>query len=159
MKLSIAAALFALVMGAAAADPVHAERGGLSGGRRHGPPAFLAQVFSPKLVMQHQQEIGLRSEQTEAIKKAMNDTQAQLNDLQWKLDAESESLSQLLKPERVDEHAVLAKLEQVLAIEQQVKRTNFALLVQIKNQLDADQQAKLRALQETSGDRRRKGGD
>jgi hypothetical protein len=39
----------------------------------------------------------------------------------------------------------------VTAIEQQVKKTNFTLLVRVKNQLDPDQQAKLRALRPTLG--------
>jgi len=46
----------------------------------------------------------------------------------------------------VDEAAVLAKLEQVTALEQRVKKVNFTLLVRIKNQLDPQQQEKLRAL-------------
>lgn len=111
-----------------------------------GPPAFLTQVFAPKLVMEHQQEIGLRSTQVDAIKQAMNETQQQLVDLQWRLDAESEALGKLLAADHVDEAAVLVKLDQVTAIEQQVKKVNFTLLVRIKNQLDPQQQAKLRAL-------------
>jgi hypothetical protein len=51
----------------------------------------------------------------------------------------------------VDEAAVLAKLDQVTAIEQQVKKVNFTLLVRIRNQLDAAQQAKLRALRPMRG--------
>src|SRR6059058_5315655 len=35
---------------------------------------------------------------------------------------------------------------QVTSIEQQVKKVNFTLLVRIKNQLDSEQQEKLRAL-------------
>ena len=115
-----------------------------------GPPAFLGQVFPPRLVMEHQQEIALRPAQVDAIKQAMNDTQQQLVDLEWKLQAESEALAQLLTAAHVDEAAVLAKLDQVTTIEQQVKRANFALLVKIKNQLDPDQQAKLRALRRAS---------
>ena len=41
---------------------------------------------------------------------------------------------------------MLAKLEQVTALEQRVKKVNFTLLVRIKNQLDPQQQEKLRAL-------------
>lgn len=111
-----------------------------------GPPAFLSKVFPPKLVMEHQQEIGLRPSQADAIKQAMNETQQKLLELQWRLDAESEALAKLLSSDHVDEAAVLAKLDQVTSIEQQVKKVNFALLVRIKNQLDPEQQAKLRAL-------------
>jgi Spy/CpxP family protein refolding chaperone len=111
-----------------------------------GPPEFLSKVFPPKVVMEHQQEIGLRPSQADAIKQAMSETQQKLLDLQWRLDAESEALGKLLASDHVDEAAVLAKLDQVTSIEQQVKKVNFALLVRIKNQLDSDQQAKLRAL-------------
>jgi Spy/CpxP family protein refolding chaperone len=111
-----------------------------------GPPTFLRRVFPPKLVMEHQQEIGLGQPQVDAIKQAMRETQQQLVELQWKLDAESEALDRLLSADQVDEKAVLAKLDQVTTIEQQVKKTNFGLLVKIKNQLTPAQQAKLRAL-------------
>src|SRR2546427_6312195 len=36
--------------------------GMMESGPPPGPPAFLKQVFPPKLVMEHQQEIGLRPE-------------------------------------------------------------------------------------------------
>jgi len=117
------------------------------GGPPPGPPAFLSKVFPPKLVMEHQHEIGLRPAQAEAIKKAMNETQQRLVDLQWRLDAESEALANLLSADHVDEAAVLAKLDTVTAIEQDVKKANFTLLVRIKNVLDPDQQAKLRAIE------------
>jgi len=126
--------------------PVEARAEMMGGGPPPGPPPFLNKVFTPKLVMEHQQEIGLRPAQAEAIKRAMNETQHQLLDLQWRLDAESEALAKLLDADHVDEAAVLAKLEQVTSIEQQVKKTNFALLVRVKNTLDPEQQAKLRAI-------------
>src|SRR5262245_37483489 len=111
-----------------------------------GPPPFVKRLFTPKVVMAHQLEIGLRPGQVDAIKQAMNDTQRELVDLQWKLDAATEALDKLLEPDHVDEQAVLAKLDEVTTIERQVKRVNFTLLVRIKNQLDPDQQAKLRAV-------------
>ena len=118
----------------------------IGAGPPSGPPPFLRFVFPPKLVMEHQQEIGLTPAQVDAIKKAMNEAQQQLVDLQWRLDAESEALGKLLADDHVDEAAVLAKLDRVTSIERQVKKANFALLVRIKNQLDPQQQAKLRAL-------------
>jgi Spy/CpxP family protein refolding chaperone len=119
---------------------------GMMGGGPPGPPPFLNQVFPPRLVMEHQQEIGLTPTQVDAIKQAMIETQKELVDLQWRLEAESEALAKLLSADKADEAAVLAKLDQVLAVEQQVKKVNFVLLVRIKNQLSTEQQAKLRAL-------------
>ncbi|HUI28239.1 MAG TPA: hypothetical protein VL403_19320, partial [Candidatus Kryptonia bacterium] len=91
-------------------------------------------------------EIALTSAQSDAIKKAMNAAQQQLLDFQWRLDGESEALDKLLASDHVDETTVLAKLDQVMTIEQQVKKANFALLVRIKNQLTSEQQAKLKTL-------------
>jgi Spy/CpxP family protein refolding chaperone len=136
---------FAVLLGVII-PPLAAHAQMMEGGPPPGPPSFLSKVFPPKLVMEHQQEIGLRPAQAEAIKRAMNETQHQLLDLQWRLDAESEALGKLLDADHADEAAVLAKLEQVTAIEQQVKKTNFALLVRVKNVLDPEQQAKLRAI-------------
>jgi len=136
------AVVVALVAGLsrAAADPM------MEPGPPPGPPPFLKEVVPPKLVMEHQQEIGLRPAQAEVIKRAMNDAQQQLVDLQWRLDAESEALGKMLEAEHVDEAAAVAKFDEVTALEQQVKKQNFRLLVRVKNQLDAEQQAKLRAL-------------
>ena len=136
----LAIVVAALLVGAppGGADPMMEQ------GPPPGPPPFLKALVPPKLVMEHQQEIGLRPAQIDAIKQAMNDTQRQLLDVQWKLDAESEAMAKLLSTDHVDEAAVLAKLDQVTSIEQQVKKVNFALLVKIKNQLDPAQQAKLR---------------
>ena len=43
------------------------------------------------------------------------------------------------------EAKALAKLEEVTAVEREVKKTNFTLLLRVKNGLDPEQQAKVRA--------------
>jgi Spy/CpxP family protein refolding chaperone len=148
MRFACRAAVVTLLL--AAAVPASADHMGgpgmMAAGPPGGPPGFLTQVFPPRLVMENQQEIGLRPTQVDAIKQAMNEAQQRLVDLQWRLDAESEALGKLLSEDRVDETAVLEKLDRVTSIEQQVKKVNFGLLVRIKNQLDPEQQAKLRAL-------------
>ncbi len=64
--------------------------------------------------------------------------------LQWKLDAASEELGKMLADDHVDEAKVSAKLDEVTAIERDVKKVNFLLLVRVKNQLDPEQQVKIR---------------
>jgi len=151
MRSSAPALLLAIVV---SATPLWAASSGTTGQDLAPPRArqsssavrIYDQLFFPKLVMEHQREIGLRPAQADAIKRAMADTQQQIVELQWKLDAESEALGGLLTTDHVDEKAVMANLERLNAIEQQAKTVNFTLLVRIKNQLDAEQQAKLRAL-------------
>src|SRR5262249_30983763 len=145
---AIVAVTFAWAAGVAAQGPPHEPGFGgpgmMGGGPPSGPPAFLGQLFPPKLVMEHQQDIGLRPAQVEAIKQAMNETQQRLLDLQWRLDAATEALGKLVASDHVDEAAALAKLDEVTAIEEQVKKVNLGLLIRIKNQLDPEQQVKLR---------------
>src|ERR1043166_4485708 len=86
-------------------SPARADPEMMGGGSPPGPPPFMRQVFSPKLVMEHQQEIGLRPAQVEAIKHAMNEAQQQLVDLEWRLNAESEALGKLLSADRSEERA------------------------------------------------------
>lgn len=135
------------------------DRGGLNGPGMFapGPPPFLGQVFSPRLVMENQQKIGLRSEQISEIKKAMNEVQQELTDLQWDFDAKSEALGRLLAENRVDEKQVLDALDEVTEIEKRVKKANFRLLVRIKNVLDPDQQATLKTLKPARGFRHKRG--
>ena len=112
------------------------------------PPADdpLARVlFPPELVMQHQQEIGLRPEQRTSITRAIQDFQTKVVDLQWRMQEQSQRLVALLERPAVDQAAALAQVDEVLGVEREVKRAHLALLILIKNTLTAEQQAQLTA--------------
>jgi Spy/CpxP family protein refolding chaperone len=102
-------------------------------------------LFPPELVMQHQQDIGLRSEQRAGITKAIQDFQAKVVDLQWRMQEQSQRLATLLGKPAVDQAAALAQVDEVLGVEREIKRAHMTLLIQIKNALSADQQEKLAA--------------
>jgi Spy/CpxP family protein refolding chaperone len=99
--------------------------------------------FAPDLVIQHQEAIGLNDEQRTYLKTEIRQAQAKFTELQWKLQDEMEKLTSLVKQPHVDEQETLAQLEKVLAAEREIKRTQVALLVRIKNKLTPEQQAKL----------------
>ena len=106
----------------------------------------LARVlFPPELVMQHQQDIALRPEQRAAITKAIQDFQTKVVDLQWRMQDQAQRLATLLDKQAVDQAAALAQVDEVLGVEREVKRAHITLLIQIKNTLSAEQQAKLTA--------------
>jgi len=110
------------------------------------PDDPLARVlFPPELVMQHQQDIGLRAEQRVTITKAIQDFQTKVVDLQWRMQDQSQRLATLLEKPAVDQAAALAQVDEVLGVEREVKRAHITLLIQIKNTLSAEQQAKLAA--------------
>ena len=112
------------------------------------PDDPLARVlFPPELVMQHQQDIGLRSEQRASITKAIQDFQTKVVDLQWRMQDQSQRLAALLGKPAVDQAAALAQVDEVLGVEREIKRAHMTLLVQIKNALSAEQQEKLAVIQ------------
>ena len=121
-----------------------------AGGRAQQPPQapedpLARALFPPELVMQHQQDIGLRTEQRAAITKAIQDFQSKVVDLQWRMQEQSQRLASLLEKPAVDQAAALAQVDEVLGVEREVKRAHITLLINIKNALSAEQQAKLAA--------------
>src|ERR1700687_3874079 len=99
--------------------------------------------FAPELVIQHQEAIGLSTEQKEFFKTEIRQAQLKFTELQWKLQDEMEKLVALVKQPHVDEQQVLGQLEKLLAAEREVKREQVTLLVRIKNKLTAEQQGRL----------------
>ncbi|MFN0109331.1 MAG: Spy/CpxP family protein refolding chaperone [Blastocatellia bacterium] len=109
-------------------------------------PDLAENLFAPELIMQHQQAIGLNEEQKNFFKTEARKTQTQLTELQWKLEDAVEKIGAMLKPDRIDEQAVTAQLENVLNLEREVKRTQLSFLIRLKNKLTPEQQSKLREL-------------
>ncbi len=109
--------------------------------------------FAPELVIQHQEAVGLSTEQKEYFKTEIRQAQLKFTELQWKLQDEMEKLVGLARQQRVDEQQVLAQLEKVLAAEREIKREQVTLLVRIKNKLSPEQQAKLSELRSKPANR------
>jgi Spy/CpxP family protein refolding chaperone len=102
-------------------------------------------LYPPEAVLGHAQELELTEAQRQAIRRAVHDMQKRFLDLQLDLEERTETVSRLLQQTPVDEAKVLAAVDQVLALESQVKKAQLSLLVRIKNQLSSAQRAKLDA--------------
>lgn len=133
--LVVLAALSALAVAAAAAQPALAPD----------DPVGDA-LFPVELVMRHRTRIGLSEGQGEVVRGELQKAQARFLDLQWKLQGATETLVGLLRAERVDEGRALAQAEEVMALEREVKKTQLALLIRVKNALNAEQRAALERL-------------
>ena len=105
-----------------------------------------ANLFPPELVMQHQQEIGLTDEQRSYITGEIQQAQKRATDLQWQLQREVETMSELVRHDTIDETRTMAQLDRVLAAEREIKRIQLTLVVRIRNRLTSDQRARLTAL-------------
>ena len=114
--------------------------------QRPGHDPVMRSLFPPDLVMEHQREIGLRPEQRQAITDSIRETQGELLDVRWQLKDAHQQLAELLNAQPIDEGGALAQAETVMSLEQEVKKRHMRLLIRIKNQLDPDQQARLREL-------------
>ena len=111
---------------------------------------FAESLFPPELVMQNQQAIGLSEEQKNSLKAELRKAQLRFTELQWQLQDETEKLIALVKQERVDEQQTLAQLDKVLSAEREIKRAQFSLLIQIKNQLTPEQRTRLQEIKNRS---------
>jgi len=108
--------------------------------------AFAQALFDPQLVLRHAQDIGLSAAQRRTILDELKATQTALGPLQANMTEPALDLVELLGQTRVDEARVAAKMDQVLKIENEVKKQQATLLIRIKNALTPEQQARLREL-------------
>ena len=108
--------------------------------------AFAQALFDPQLVLRHAQAIGLTPAQRRTILDELKTTQVALGPLQAHMTEPALDLVEMLGESRVDEARVVAKMDQVLKIENEVKKRQATLLVRIKNALTPEQQARLREL-------------
>lgn len=103
-------------------------------------------LFSPELVLANQKAIGLDDSQRNYVRAEVLKAQTRFTELQFQLQDAMESLVGLLKQTPVDEAQVMAQLDKVLNAEREVKHTQLALMVRIKNKLTPEQQSHLRQL-------------
>jgi Spy/CpxP family protein refolding chaperone len=115
--------------------------------RAQQPPAqdpIAENLFPPDQVLANQKAIGLDDAQRNYVRAEVLKAQTRFTELQFQLQDAMESLVTLLKHNPVDEAEVMAQLDKVLNAEREVKRTQIALMVRIKNKLTPEQQSILR---------------
>jgi Spy/CpxP family protein refolding chaperone len=119
------------------------------------PPAptdpLAGAFFPPELIMMANAQIGLTPQQQEEVRTRVQKTQARSDDLRLRLEAETTALASLARQDRVDEAAVAAQLDRVLAVERDLKHLQIGLLAGIKNLLTPEQLGKLRQIARDGG--------
>jgi len=120
------------------------------------PPAddpIARWLYPPDLIMRFNRDLGLTPDQREAITGAIEELQASLVDIQWRLMEASRALEDVLREPRVDEEAAQAAMAEVTGVENEVKQAHLRALVRIKNALTEEQQARLDDLRRRGRDR------
>ncbi len=105
-------------------------------------------LYSPELVLDHQQAINLSEPARLTIQEAMLEAQTKFLGLKFVMARETENLRNLLRTGRIDEAAILKQIDQLLGVEREMKRTQLSLMIKIKNTLTPEQQAALDRLRE-----------
>ena len=103
-------------------------------------------MFPPELIMQHTRDLGLTDEQKTYMRGEIQKTTTRFNELQWQLQDSMEALHATMKANPVNEQLALSQLDKVLDTEREIKRLHFALAINIKNKLTAEQQEKLHGM-------------
>jgi Spy/CpxP family protein refolding chaperone len=103
-------------------------------------------MYPPDMIMLHTRDLGLTDEQKAFMRSEIQRTTTRFNELQWQLQDAMEALHDSMKANLVNEQQALAQLDKVLDTEREIKRLHFGLLINFKNKLTPEQQAKLQAM-------------
>ncbi len=105
----------------------------------------MENFFPPEMIMHHQQALNLTEEQRKRLIEVIQKSQPAFTDFQWRIEAEQAALVALARAARPDEKQIAAQLDKVLQLEGEMRRGHLLLLVRLKNELTAEQQATLRS--------------
>lgn len=136
MKWTIPAVVLSLAVASAAGAQAKAD------------DAFARAMFDPQFVLKHAQAISLTPTQRRGILDELKTAQTALAPLQVDMAEPALELVELLESTRIDESKALAKIDQVLKIENEVKKRQAVFVIRVKNLLTPEQQSKLRSLRE-----------
>jgi len=106
---------------------------------------FKGKLFAPKIILEHQDELGLTKEQFTAIRAAVVEVQASVAGHEWDLrEAYMQTLASLDETP-VDEDKVLQSVEAALLAENEVKKLQVRMLIKLRNLLTDEQKEFLQA--------------
>jgi len=94
--------------------------------------ALEGKLFPPHELIRHSSELGLTQDQRDKIKAAIKKAQDTSLDLQFKLQEEANALYTMLDGDKGDLTKALAQADKVIALEQEVKKTQLTLMITVK---------------------------
>lgn len=100
-------------------------------------------LFPPDVVLKHQAKLGLSDAQRKAIRTEVTGLQAKIATVDWDIMEAGLAVQEEISKLPVDREAVLARAGRVFEAENRKKRAWLEMLINIKNQLTAEQVAYL----------------
>lgn len=96
-------------------------------------------LFSPGIIMQHQERLNLTRQQEEAIRARTSDFQGQVSELQWDLERRTQSLLEMISQVEAAPDSVLAVFDGMIGVESRIKSHHMAMLLDIRRVLTLEQ--------------------
>ena len=107
---------------------------------------MMHHLYSPELIMRHQDELNLTAAQVDAIKKEMKTYQTNSIDEKWDIQSASDGLRKELEKNKIDKQQALSWMDKLMAAKTAVKKQHLSMLITIHNILSQDQIEKLKHL-------------
>jgi hypothetical protein len=105
---------------------------------------FKGKLFPPNIVLEHQDALGLTKEQFTAIRAAVVEVQSNVAEHEWDLRMAYQEVMAELDNSPVESDRVLELIDKVLTAENNVKKLQIAMLVELRNLLTDEQMEYLR---------------
>jgi len=106
---------------------------------------FKGKLFAPNIILEHRAELDLTKQQFTEIRAAVVEVQSGVAEHEWDMREAYEALMLELDGAPIDEAEVLKYADKALLAENKVKKMQMAMLVKLKNLLNAEQIAYLEA--------------
>lgn len=112
---------------------------GVSAAAEPKPDVFKGKLFPPNVILEHQAQLELSRQQFTDIKAAVVAVQANIAEHEWDLRQAYQNIMLELDRAPIDEQRVLELVNIALLAENEVKKEQVAMLIKLKNLLNADQ--------------------
>jgi allophanate hydrolase subunit 1 len=109
---------------------------------------FKGKLFAPNVILEHQAELGLSKQQFTEIKRAVVDVQANVAEHEWDVREAYQNILAELDRTPINQDQVLEHVDAALRAENEVKKLQVAMLIQLKNLLTGEQVAYLESMRE-----------
>jgi len=109
-----------------------------------------AMLLPPEVLIQHREEIGLTDKQVEQIRARVETMGPRAQEHQMRLSMAMGKLAELLAADSIDEETALKQLDEILAIEKDLKHLHLRLMIHLRNELTAKQRQAAAKIQRTS---------
>ena len=109
---------------------------------------FKGKLFAPNVILENQAELGLSKQQFTDIRRAVVDVQANVAEHEWDVREAYQNILAELDKTPIDQEQVLEYVDAALRAENEVKKLQVAMLIELKNLLTAEQVAYLQSLRD-----------